>query len=182
MPGMVQPVGLAISSRSRPIGTRSWGPQPATSASRGSSARIGRHFTLPPPTVPCSARRHVKPRSSSLAARSLLLGACLGFWLWSLSGGGGRVLRARASIQKRAQRWELRLETLLAGEPGGRTLAASTCADAAAAAALSLAFAIDPAAALKHSAPAAAPPPPPPAPAAPKPPPPRVTPTYFGVA
>jgi hypothetical protein len=94
--------------------------------------------------------------------------------------GEGRVLRARASILKRAERWELRLETSLDGEPGERMLAASTCKDVAAAAALVLAFAIDPGAALKHSAPppAAAPP----SPAPPPPPPPRGTPTYFGVS
>ncbi len=97
------------------------------------------------------------------------------------SAGDARVLRARASIQKRAQRWELRLETLLDGQPGERTLAASTCADVAAAAALVLAFAIDPGAALKHGAPPAAPPAPAPA-APPPPPPPRATPTYFGAS
>jgi len=32
--------------------------------------------------------------------------------------GEGRVLRARASIQKHGERWELRLETSLDGEPG----------------------------------------------------------------
>lgn len=65
-----------------------------------------------------------------------------------------RVLRATATIRHHGGRWDLKLETELDGEPGERTLEASTCADVAAAGALVLAFAIDPTAALRHGAPA----------------------------